>query len=201
MKHRLGGDVHGQAVAVEARDGGVRLEAGMRLGAGAEGRFDQPRIFFVARGRDPALCLLALLRKRRRRPPYIAVPGGRRRRAFGYIAGALAAGFFEHHGRIGFSRGIEADRRRQRFAGEADCGERRERGLAVLRRHRGDRVADIADHAVVAEQRDHGADARVSRAPARDRVRRCGRAPVSNAGSRLPAGRHAGCRRCTLRPP
>ena len=44
VKHRLRRGVHGQPVAVEARDGGMRLQAGMRLRAGAECPLDQPRI-------------------------------------------------------------------------------------------------------------------------------------------------------------
>jgi len=53
VKHRLRRGVHGELVAVEAGDGGMRLEAAVRLRAGAESLLDQPRILLLARRRDP----------------------------------------------------------------------------------------------------------------------------------------------------
>ena len=117
------------------------------------------RVVRLARGRDPASRLLRLVRECRRRPAQIALPGRRPAGAFGDVAGALAARLFEHDGRIGFARGIQPDHRRQFFAGELDRRDRGQRGLAILCRDRGDGIADKAHHAVLAEQRDRGADA------------------------------------------
>ena len=53
--------MHGEAIAVEAGDGGMRLEAGMRLRAGPEGAFDQQRILrFRAPSRSQLRTFLAL---------------------------------------------------------------------------------------------------------------------------------------------
>ena len=160
MKHRLRRNMHGEPVAVETRHRGMRLEAGVLLRAGAEGALDQQRIVRRARAVDPAPHLLRLLGERRRRSADIAFPGRRRTAAFGDVAGLLARGFFEHHRRIGLARFVEPDRRRQAFAAELDGGDGGQRGLAIAGRDGGDRFADIADDAVVAEQRDHSTHAR-----------------------------------------
>ena len=160
MEHALRRGVHGEAVAVEMRDRGMRLEAGMRLRAGAEHAFDQQRILRLARAFDPASHLLGLERERRRRSADVCLPRRRRAAAFGDVAGFLAVRLFEHDRRIRLAGFIEPDHRRQFFAGNLDRGNRRQRGLAIPGRDGGDGLADKADHAVFGEQRDRGADAR-----------------------------------------
>ena len=44
VEHGLCRNVHREAIAIEAGDGGMRLQTRMRLRAGAEGLFDQQRI-------------------------------------------------------------------------------------------------------------------------------------------------------------
>ncbi len=68
LEYRLRRDMQGQALAVEAGDGGMRLEAGMRLRTGAECRLDQQRIARLARVIEQASRLLCLLREDRGRP-------------------------------------------------------------------------------------------------------------------------------------
>ena len=160
VKHRLRRNMHGQPVAVETRDRGMRLEAGMLLRAGAEGSLHQQRIVRRTRGVDPAPHFFRLFGESRRRSADIAFPGGRRTAALGDVAGLLARGFFEHHRRIGPARLVEPDRRGQAFAAELDGGDGGQRGPAIPGRDGGDRLADKADDAVVAEQRDHGTHAR-----------------------------------------
>ena len=58
------------------------------------------------------------------------------------------------------ARRVESDHRRQPFAADLDGGDGRQRGLAIFRGDRGDGLADIADDAVVAEQRDRRDHAR-----------------------------------------
>ena len=140
MEHRLRRDVHGQAVAVETGDGGMRLQAGMRLRAGPEDAFDQQRIVGLARALDPAPHFLRLERERRRRPADIALPRRRRAAAFRDVAGLLAVGLVEHDRRVRLARFIEPDRRRQPFAVDLDGGDRRQRGLAIFRRDGRDRL-------------------------------------------------------------
>ena len=160
VKHRLRRNVHGELVAVETRHRRMRLEAGMRLRAGPEGALDQQRIFRLARTVDPAPHFLRLPGEGRRGSADIAFPRRRRTAAFGDVAGLLARGFLEHDRRVRFARFIEPDRRRQAFAVDPDGGDGGQRGLAIFCRDGGDGFADIADDAVVAEQRDHRAHAR-----------------------------------------
>ena len=160
MEHRLRRDVHGEPVAVEARDGGMRLEAGMRLRAGAEGAFDQQRIVRRARAVDPAP---RLLRLSARTPP--TVRGRCRSRAPARRAPSetlpafLRLDFSNTTGASGLRAASSPITDGRRSLVDLDGGDRGQRGLAVLRRDGGDRLADIADDAVVAEQRDRRADA------------------------------------------
>ena len=147
--------MHGELVAVETGHGRMRLEAGMRLGAGPEGTLDQQRIFRLARAVNPAPHFLRLPGEGRRRPADISVPRRRRAAAFGDVAGLLARGLFEHDRRVRLARFIEPDGGRQAFADDLDGGDGGERGLAIDGRDGGDRFADIADDAVVAEQGDN----------------------------------------------
>src|SRR6185295_4253197 len=89
MKHRLRRDVHRQALAVEARYRGMRLEAGMLLRGGAERRLEQQGIPRIARAADPVARLLGLLRERRRGAAQIALPWRGPAGAFGNVAGLL----------------------------------------------------------------------------------------------------------------
>ena len=56
----------------------------------------------------------------------------------------LRSAFSNTTGASALARCVEPDRRRQAFAGELDRGDRGQRGLAVLGRDGGDRLADIA---------------------------------------------------------
>ena len=114
---------------------------------------------------DPAAHFLGPVREGRGRPADVLLPRRRRRSAFGDVGGFLAVRFFEHDRRIAFARGVESDHGRQALAGDPDGGDGRGRGLSVLRGDGRDRLADIANDAVVAEQGDR-------RAHARDRQRR-----------------------------
>src|SRR5260370_2978250 len=95
----------------------------MLLRAGPEGALDQQRIVRVSGAIEPAWRLLRLVREGPGRPAHIALPGRRRAAAFGDIARFLAAGFFEHDGRIALARVVEANHRGQLFARDLDRGE------------------------------------------------------------------------------
>ena len=118
MEHRLRRDVHREAVAVEAGDGGVRLEAGVLIGVPVRKVSSTSSGFRASRALgDPVPRLLCLLREGRGRSADVSIPGRRRRRALRDVAGLLAVGFLEHDRRIGLARGIQPDHRRQAFAG------------------------------------------------------------------------------------
>jgi hypothetical protein len=155
----LGRDMNREAVAIEARDRGVRLEAGVRLRADAEGRFDQQRIARLARPLDPALRLSRLEREHGRRPAHIALPRRRSAGALRHIAGLLAVGLVEDDGSIVPAGGVQPDRGRHLFADDADCADSLERGLAAGCGHGRDRRADIAHHAILRQQRGDRRDA------------------------------------------
>ena len=74
MKHRLRRDVHGQAIAVEARHRGMRLEAGMLLRAVRNVASNSSGSRVSRALGDPVARLLGLLRERRRGSAQIALP-------------------------------------------------------------------------------------------------------------------------------
>jgi hypothetical protein len=157
--------MHDEVIAIEAGDAGMRLEAGMGLRAGPVGPLDQQRISRIARGSDPAAHFLRPVREGRGRPADVLLPGRRRRSAFRDVGGFLAVRFFEYDRRIALARGVQSDHRRQAFARNPDGGDGLDRGLPIPGGNRCDWLADIANHAVVAEQGDR-------RGHARDRQRR-----------------------------
>src|SRR5271169_2166769 len=61
VEHRLGRDVQGQAFAIEARHGGVRLKASVRLTRGPEDTLDKQRITRLGRRGDGAAYRLGLV--------------------------------------------------------------------------------------------------------------------------------------------
>ena len=77
VEYRLRRDMHGKAVAIEAGDGCVRLEAGVLLRAGTECPLDQQRILRLARAIHPAPGLLCLVGERRGRATDVPLPGRR----------------------------------------------------------------------------------------------------------------------------
>ncbi len=143
VKHLLGRGVQGQPVAVEACHGGVRLETCMLLRSGAERRLDQQGVVGLARLIDPVAGLLGARREHRGRSADVLLPRCRPAGGFRDIAGPLAARLVEHHWRVVLTAGVEPDHRGQAFAGQLDRRERGKRRLAVFRRDRRDRLANI----------------------------------------------------------
>ena len=155
MKHRLRRDVHGQPLAIETGDGCVRLQAGVLLRAGPECPLDQQRILRLARGyppsSGPSLPCGRMPRMARGRCVSRAPASLRLRRRCPLSSGWIFRIRPEHPAsRAAF----QSDHRRQGFAGDPDGGDGLDRGLSILRGDGGDGIADIADDAVVAEQRD-----------------------------------------------
>ena len=153
--------MHGEAIAVEARDRGMRLEAGVRLRAGAEGGLDQQRIARLrARSSIQLRTFFGLCENAADGPRILPFQGAGDPPPSETLPAFLRLDFSNTTGASGLRAVVEPDHRRQAFAADLDGGDGGQRGLAILGRDGGDRFADIADDAVVAEQRDRGGHAR-----------------------------------------